>query len=70
MRFDTRRRARREVIDWLVWCSSRSLHSMLGYMSPMKYGNASSLVNENSPTMSPTVLGADGRSRLKVGGPG
>ena len=35
MGFDTRRRAKREVVDWLVWCNSRRLHSMVSYMSPM-----------------------------------
>lgn len=36
-RFETRRQAKDEVIDWLVWYNSRRLHSTLGYMSPMQY---------------------------------
>ena len=32
MGLDTRRRAKDEVIDWLVWYNSRRLHSMLGYI--------------------------------------
>jgi putative transposase len=30
MRFKTRRRAKGEVIDWLVWYNSRKLHPTLG----------------------------------------
>ena len=37
MRFETRRRANDEVIDWLVCYSNRRLHSTLGYMSSMQY---------------------------------
>ena len=37
MRFETRRRAKDEVIDWLVWHNSRRLHSTLGYTGPMQY---------------------------------
>ena len=37
MRFETRRRAKDEIIDWLVWYNGRRLHSTLGYMSPMQY---------------------------------
>jgi len=37
MRFETRRGAKDEVIDWLVWHNSRRLHSTLGYTSPMQY---------------------------------
>ncbi len=37
MRFETCRAAKGEVIDWLMWCSSRRLHSTLGYISPMRF---------------------------------
>ncbi len=37
MRFETRRRAKDEVIDRLVWYNNRGLYSTLGYMSPMQY---------------------------------
>ena len=37
MRFETRRRAKNEVIDWLLWYNGRRLHSTLGYLSPMQY---------------------------------
>ena len=37
MRFEKHRRAKDEIIDWLVWYNSRRLHSTLGYMSPMQY---------------------------------
>lgn len=37
MRFDSRRAAKDEVIDWLLWYNSRRLHSTLGYISPMQY---------------------------------
>nr|AGJ70647.1 Int [Comamonas sp. 7D-2] len=37
VRLETRRQAKDEVIDWLVWYNSRRLHSTLGYMSPMQY---------------------------------
>ena len=37
MRFETRRAAKDETIDWLLWYNSRRLHSTLGYLSPMQY---------------------------------
>ena len=37
MRFDTRRAAKDEVIDWLHIYNSKRLHSTLGYLSPMAY---------------------------------
>ena len=37
MRFETRRRAKDKIIDWLVWYNSRRLHSTLGYTRPMQY---------------------------------
>ena len=37
MRFETRRAAKDEVIDWLLWYDSRRLPSTLGYISPMQY---------------------------------
>ena len=37
MRFETRRRAKDEVIDCLVWYNSRKLYSTLGYTGPMQY---------------------------------
>ena len=37
MRFETRRRAKDEVMDWLLWYNGRRLHSTLGYLSPMQY---------------------------------
>jgi len=37
MRFETLRRAKDEVIDWLLWYNGRRLHSTLGYLSPMQY---------------------------------
>jgi transposase InsO family protein len=36
-RFETRRQAMDEVIDWLVFYNHRRLHSTLGYVSPMKF---------------------------------
>ena len=37
MRFETRRQAMDEVIDWLMFYNHRRLHSTLGYVSPMKF---------------------------------
>ena len=37
MRFETRRQAMDEVIDWLNYYNRRRLHSTLGYISPMKF---------------------------------
>lgn len=37
MRFETHRAAKDETIDWLLWYSSRRLHSTLGYLSPMQF---------------------------------
>ena len=36
MRFETRRQAMDEVIDWLTFYNHRRLHSTLGYVSPMQ----------------------------------
>jgi transposase InsO family protein len=36
-RFETRRQAKDEVIDWLRFYNSRRLHSTLGYLSPMAF---------------------------------
>lgn len=37
MRFETRRHAMDEVIDWLMFYNHRRLHSTLGYISPMRF---------------------------------
>ena len=37
MRFETRRQAKDEVIDWLRFYNCRRLHSTLGYLSPMDF---------------------------------
>jgi len=37
MRFETRRQAMDEVIDWLTYYNHRRRHSTLGYISPMQY---------------------------------
>ena len=37
MRFDTRRAAQDEVIDWLGFYNHRRMHSTLGYVSPMTF---------------------------------
>ena len=39
MRFETRRQAMDEVIDWLTFYNHRRLHSTLGYISPMQFEN-------------------------------
>jgi putative transposase len=36
-RFETRRQAMDEIIDWLTFYNHRRLHSTLGYVSPMKF---------------------------------
>jgi hypothetical protein len=40
MRFGTRRAAKDEVMDWLQFYNHRSLHSTLGYLSPMNFEKA------------------------------
>lgn len=37
MRFETRRQAMDEVIDWLTYYNNRRRHSTLGYISPMQH---------------------------------
>lgn len=37
VRFETRRQAMDEVIDWLAFYNHRRLHSTLGYVSPMQF---------------------------------
>lgn len=37
MRFETRRQAMNEVIDWLMFYNHKRLHSTLGYISPMRF---------------------------------
>lgn len=39
-RFETRREAMDEVIDWLTFYNHRRLHSTLGYVSPMQFERA------------------------------
>jgi len=39
LRFETRRQAMDEVIDWLTFYNHRRLHSTLGYVSPMQFEN-------------------------------
>lgn len=36
-RFKTRRRAKDEAIDWLLWYNRTRLHSTLAYVSPMQF---------------------------------
>ena len=36
-KFDTRRQAKDEAIDWLLWYNRTRLHSTLAYVSPMKF---------------------------------
>lgn len=35
--FKTRREAKDETIDWLLWYNSTRMHSTLGYVSPMQF---------------------------------
>ena len=37
VRFETRRRTKNEVIDWLVWYNSRKRHSTPGFTGPVQY---------------------------------
>ena len=37
MKFETRRQAMDEVIDWLLFYNHNRLHSTLGYISPMQF---------------------------------
>ncbi|WP_152561469.1 IS3 family transposase, partial [Pseudomonas savastanoi] len=37
LRFKTRRAAKDEVINWLLWYNQERLHSTLHYVSPMQY---------------------------------
>ena len=36
-RFTTRRVAKDETIDWMLWYNRTRLHSTLAYVSPMKF---------------------------------
>ena len=37
MHFETRRQAKDEVVDWLIFYSRKRMHSTLGYTSPMAF---------------------------------
>ena len=37
IRFETRRQAKDEVIDWITFYNRRRMHSTLGYMTPMEF---------------------------------
>ena len=39
-RFETRRDAMDEIVDWLTFYNHRRLHSSLGYVSPMQFEQA------------------------------
>jgi transposase InsO family protein len=36
-KFETRRKAMDEVIDWMTFYNHRRIHSTLGYVSPMQF---------------------------------
>ena len=36
-RFVTRRQAKDEVVDWLLWYNRSRLHSTLAYVSPVRF---------------------------------
>ena len=36
-KFETRRQAKDEVIDWLLWYNQTRLHSTLAYVSPIRF---------------------------------
>ena len=36
-KFETRRQAMVEVIDWMTFYKHRRIHSSLGYVSPMQF---------------------------------
>ena len=36
-RFETRRQAKDETIEWLLWYNRTRLHSTLAYVSPMRF---------------------------------
>ena len=46
MRFETRRQAKDQVIDWLRFYNGRRLHSTLGYLSPMAFEKKRLVENE------------------------
>ena len=37
IRFETRRQAKDEVIDWMTFYNRKRMHSTLGYVSPMDF---------------------------------
>ena len=37
IRFETRRQAKDEVIDWITFYNRKRMHSTLGYMTPMEF---------------------------------
>ena len=39
-KFETRRQAMDEVIDWMTFYNHRRIHSTLGYVSPMQFGKS------------------------------
>jgi putative transposase len=47
-RFETRRQAKDEALDWLLWYNQTRLHSTLNYVSPMQFEQASAFSSEVS----------------------
>jgi putative transposase len=37
LRFETRRQAKDEVVDWMTFYNRKRMHSTLGYASPMAF---------------------------------
>jgi transposase InsO family protein len=64
-RFETRRHAMDEVIDWLSFYNHRRLHSTLGYVSPMQFERAWLAAQEKSEPHDASAMGSGSRGQAQ-----
>ena len=66
--FESRRQAKDEVIDWLLWYNRDRLHSTLAYVSRCSSKKTGLPITSTSPLMTPAMeYGIQGRGQVAPG---